>query len=185
MAEDAPLLRFKNQQLGGQVRARRDARERRARATRAGARATATAKDSRSNSSRARATARLTTMDARQLEARREEARDLERKLAAREKLRERYESVLGIVTNEWNAANAAIDALAAKACGTKGASAAKKEDGNEGAYVDPFVETIDRAGGGSVRGGGDRETETRGRRRRTGRNERDGGRTGGRHVAV
>ena len=46
MAEDAPLLRFKNQQLGGQVRARRDARERRARTRRAqGASATATAKD--------------------------------------------------------------------------------------------------------------------------------------------
>ena len=82
-------------------------------------------KIARSNSSRAWTTARLTTMDARQLEARREEVRDLERKLAAHEKLREKYESVLGIVTNEWNAANAAIDALAAKANGTKKTSAA------------------------------------------------------------
>ena len=109
-------------------------------------------------------------MDARQLEARREEVRDLERKLAAHEKLREKYESVLGIVTNEWNAANAAIDALAAKANGTKKTSAAKKEDGNEGAYVDPFLKRlIELAGDQHV-------VEGTGKRKRGGDGDERGG---------
>ena len=72
-----------------------------------------------------------------QLEARRQEIADVERKLATCEKRRERYEAVLGVVTNEWNSARDAIDALAVKV-GAKASTTAAKSDG--GAHVDAFV---------------------------------------------
>jgi len=72
-----------------------------------------------------------------QLEARRQEIADVERKLATCEKRRERYEAVLGVVTNEWNSARDAIDALAVKV-GAKASTTAAKSDG--GAHVDAFL---------------------------------------------
>jgi len=82
-----------------------------------------------------------------QLDARRAECATHEEANARYAKTRAAYETVLGVVTNEWNAANEAIDALARRAGITfedKGAIV----DDLGGGFVDPFIgRLISRSG--------------------------------------
>ena len=70
------------------------------------------------------------------MEARRAELAQLEAKVERYERSKATYETLVGVVTNEWNSARDAIDALARKT----GATSTTKTTAPDGVFIDPFI---------------------------------------------
>ena len=74
------------------------------------------------------------------MEARRVEIAQLEAKVDGYERSKATYETLVGVVTNEWNAARDAIDALARKTGATTPSTTTAGSARADGVFIDPFI---------------------------------------------
>ena len=87
------------------------------------------------------------------METRRRETEDAERRLSRATGRGERYERVVGVVTNEWNSARAAIEALCARV-GVRESAKASTEDASDGAgHGDAFIARLLKSAGETLVG--------------------------------